>query len=59
MEKLNRAQKCSILGPQNLGPPGSAPGLQPQVPFVGPMILLFWISRGVSSWFQSQSGQPY
>ena len=38
MEKLNRAQKCSILGPQNLGsggggrarapgpPPGSAPG---------------------------------
>ena len=33
-EKLNRAQKCSILGPQNLGsggglgpraPPGSAP----------------------------------
>ena len=36
MEKLNRAQKCSILGPQNLGsgggpgpraPPGSAPGI--------------------------------
>ena len=36
MEKLNRAQKCSILGPQNLGsrggpgpgpPPGSAPVL--------------------------------
>ena len=33
VEKLNRAQKCSILGPQNLGsgggpgpPPGSAPG---------------------------------
>ena len=29
MEKLNRAQQCSILGPQNLGsrgaPPGSAP----------------------------------
>ena len=33
MEKLNRAQKCSILGPQNLGsrggpgphPTGSAP----------------------------------
>ena len=32
MEKLNRAQKCPILGPQNLGsrgarvpPPGSAP----------------------------------
>ena len=36
MERLNRAQKCSILGPQNLGsggarapgaPPGSAPEL--------------------------------
>ena len=32
MEKLNRAQKCSILGPQNLGSrggpdPGSAPGI--------------------------------
>ena len=35
MEKLNRAQKCSILGPQNLGsrgagppvPPGSAPAV--------------------------------
>ena len=34
MEKLNRAQKCSILGPQNLGaskpgaraPPGSTLG---------------------------------
>ena len=35
MEKLNSTQKCSILGPQNLGsrgarapgaPPGSAPG---------------------------------
>ena len=36
IEKLNRAPKCSILGPQNLGsrgdpgprapPPGSAPG---------------------------------
>ena len=34
MEKLNGAQKCSILGPQNLGsrggpgppPPGSEPG---------------------------------
>ena len=37
MEKLNRAQKCSILGPQNLGsggawaprpPPGSAPDIK-------------------------------
>ena len=27
MEKLNRAQKCSILGPQNLGSGGArAPG---------------------------------
>ena len=32
MEKLNRAAKCSILGPQNLGsrggpgPPGPPPG---------------------------------
>ena len=27
MEKLNRAQKCSILGPQNLGSGGTrAPG---------------------------------
>ena len=24
MEKLNRAQKCSILGPQNLGSGGGA-----------------------------------
>ena len=40
MEKLNRAQKCSILGPQNLGsggarapgaPPGSAPAVCPSV----------------------------
>ena len=34
MEKLNRAQKCSILGPQNLGsggaPPGSAPACLPR-----------------------------
>ena len=34
MEKLNRAQKCSILGPQNLGsggpgPPGPPPGSAP------------------------------
>ena len=26
MEKLNRAQKCSILGPQNLGSRGGGPG---------------------------------
>ena len=45
VEKLNRAQKCSILGPQNLGsgggpgprgpPPGSAPGYR-QMMHVGP-----------------------
>ena len=30
MEKLNRAQKCSILGPQNLGSGGArAPGVPP------------------------------
>ena len=43
MEKLNRAQKCSILGPQNLGsgggpgprgPPGSAPGLSAVVTYI-------------------------
>ena len=36
MEKLNRAQKCSILGPQNLGSggaraPGPPPGSAPEV----------------------------
>ena len=32
MEKLNRAQKCSILGPQNLGSGGGAraPGAPPE-----------------------------
>ena len=31
MEKLNRAQKCSILGPQNLGSRGArAPGAPPE-----------------------------
>ena len=33
MEKLNRAQKCSILGPQNLGSRGArAPGAPPPDP---------------------------
>ena len=32
MEKLNRAQKCSILGPQNLGSGGArAPGVPPWI----------------------------
>ena len=32
MEKLNRAQKCSILGPQNLGSGGArAPGAPPWI----------------------------
>ena len=37
VEKLNRAQKCSILGPQNLGsgggpgPPGPPPGSAPAI----------------------------
>ena len=32
MEKLNRAQKCSILGPQNLGSGGGrAPGAPPWI----------------------------
>ena len=37
VEKLNRAQKCSILGPQNLGsgggpgPPGPPPGSAPEM----------------------------
>ena len=39
MEKLNRAQTCSILGPQNLGSGGArapgAPPLDPHLCFVG------------------------
>ena len=48
MEKLNRAQKCSILGPQNLGSGGGrAPGAPPWIrtchnsPVVGPQGGLF------------------
>ena len=35
MEKLNRAQKCSILGPQNLGSGGPplGPHLVSSIPF--------------------------
>ena len=28
-------------------------------PILGPLVPLFWISSGVSSGFQSQSGLPY
>ena len=40
MEKLNRAQKCSILGPQNLGsgggpgPPGAPPWIRTWVSLI-------------------------
>ena len=37
MEKLNRAQKCSILGPQNLGS-GGGPG--PRAPPLDPHLKL-------------------
>ena len=43
VEKLNRAQKCSILGPQNLGsgggpgPPGPPPGSAPESQFIAQM----------------------
>ena len=37
MEKLNRAQKCSILGPQNLGS-GRGPG--PQGPPLDPHLCI-------------------
>ena len=49
MEKLNRAQKCSILGPQNLGsgggpgPPGPPP-LDPHLHNLGPrQVRKHWI----------------
>ena len=38
MEKLKRAQKCSILGPQNLGS-GGGPG--PRGPPLDPHLILF------------------
>ena len=47
IEKLNRAQKCSNLGPQNLGsrgarppgPPGSAPGSSLLATLVGHLLV--------------------
>ena len=34
MEKLNRAAKCSILGPQNLGSGGGGPGPRGPPPWI-------------------------
>ena len=59
MEKLNRAQKCSILGPQNLGSGGArAPGVPPLDPhlnwkhvnvgferFLADVLKYFWIGH--------------
>ena len=42
MEKLNRAQKCSILGPQNLGS-GGGPG--PRGPPLDPHLIFVDLSR--------------
>ena len=36
MQKLNRAQKCSILGPQNLGSGGPGPPGVPLDPHLDP-----------------------
>ena len=46
MEKLNRAQKCSILGPQNLG---SAPAATHQHPWVQLKIPAFKTLEHISS----------
>ena len=43
MEKLNRAQKCSILGPQNLGS-GGGPG--PRGPPLDPHLAHSHVLRG-------------
>ena len=42
MEKLNRAQKCSILGPQNLGS-GGGPG--PRGPPLDPHLVGQWLQK--------------
>ena len=40
VEKLNRAQKCSILGPQNLGSGGArAPGPPPWIRTCGMLMM--------------------
>ena len=38
MEKLNRAQKCSILGPQNLGSGGPGPPGPPLDPHLNDQV---------------------
>ena len=43
MEKLNRAPKCSILGPQNLGSGGAAPTPPPDPH-------LSWVRTGFTPW---------
>ena len=40
IEKLNRAQKCSILGPQNLGSGGPGPPRPPPDPHL-PLVCIF------------------
>ena len=49
MEKLNRAQKCSILGPQNLGS-GGGPGPRgpPLDPHLNQLIMLPTASNGIT-----------
>ena len=41
MEKLNRAQKCSILGPQNLGSRGARAPEAPPDPHLHNVFMLF------------------
>ena len=52
MEKLNRAQKCSILGPQNLGS-GGGPGPRAPSPGSAPAFLSLnsWHKFGVNDMF--------
>ena len=45
MEKLNRAQKCSILGPQNLGSRGARAPLDPRLNIVNQLVpLQSWLA---------------
>ena len=50
MEKLNRAQKCSILGPQNLGSGGARdPGPPPLDPHLEPIHIFVLFIRTLAS----------